>query len=235
MEDGGLSMRRLRGSNILGQGAKDTKRAVFVPSDLSGGPHIFIMSNEAMKLTGAELERFNVYADYAREFVEFDLQTVYGGLCVCDSPLEQRFLLAFLELNGSADVAYRPHGEHGYQFIIESDGDSFICVEPQKPITIDQHSFRADFLVSYTSRAPLTTHAQIVVEIDGHDFHERTKQQAFRDKRRDRLMASQGYIVMRFTGSEVFRNPNDAVEEVHRFIDQFQRQHLERLQEAKSR
>lgn len=46
----------------------------------------------------------------------------------------------------------------------------------------------------------------IAVECDGHDFHERTKQQAAHDKRRDRVMTAGGLRVLRFTGSEIFKD-----------------------------
>ena len=45
------------------------------------------------------------------------------------------------------------------------------------------------------------------VELDGHDFHERTKEQARRDKRRDRDLVVLGWRVLRFTGSEVYKDP----------------------------
>lgn len=55
--------------------------------------------------------------------------------------------------------------------------------------------------------------AQLVVELDGHEFHERTKEQAEKDKRRDRELVAEGYQVIRFTGSEVWRDPFKCAEE----------------------
>lgn len=49
----------------------------------------------------------------------------------------------------------------------------------------------------------------IAIELDGHDFHERTKEQATRDKRRDRALVAAGWSVLRFTGSEVIKSPSD--------------------------
>ena len=54
--------------------------------------------------------------------------------------------------------------------------------------------YRADFVVAY---AFFGAEIDIVVECDGHDFHERTKQQAARDKKRDRFMTAQGYRLRR--------------------------------------
>lgn len=48
--------------------------------------------------------------------------------------------------------------------------------------------------------------AGVVVECDGHDFHERTPQQAAHDKQRDRFMAARGWVVIRFTGGEIHKD-----------------------------
>jgi len=47
----------------------------------------------------------------------------------------------------------------------------------------------------------------VALEFDGHEFHERTKEQARRDKARDRGLQILGWRVLRFTGSEVWRDP----------------------------
>src|SRR5205807_7453561 len=60
-------------------------------------------------------------------------------------------------------------------------------------------------------------HFKFIVEIDGHDFHERTKEQAQRDKSRDRYLNQSGFTVFRFTGSEVFNDLAGKVDEVFAF------------------
>jgi len=54
-----------------------------------------------------------------------------------------------------------------------------------------------------------------VIECDGHDFHERTPEQASRDKRRDRFFQTKGIIVLRFTGSDIWRHPTKCAEEIY--------------------
>jgi hypothetical protein len=54
----------------------------------------------------------------------------------------------------------------------------------------------------------------VAVELDGHDFHERTKEQAEADKRRDRDLQAIGWRVVRFTGSQVLRDPVEVVDEI---------------------
>jgi very-short-patch-repair endonuclease len=72
--------------------------------------------------------------------------------------------------------------------------------------------YRADFLLEI--RPPAGDTKRLVVELDGHAFHERTKEQAAKDKARDRWMTGAGYTVMRFTGSEVWANPFAVASEV---------------------
>lgn len=54
----------------------------------------------------------------------------------------------------------------------------------------------------------------IAVECDGHDFHEKTKAQAQRDKARDRYLVSAGYRILRFTGAEIWNDPVGCADQV---------------------
>ena len=59
-------------------------------------------------------------------------------------------------------------------------------------------------------RADLVLDAQtglVLVECDGHDWHERTKQQAAYDRERDRHFLARGTVTARFTGSEIVHYP----------------------------
>lgn len=75
-------------------------------------------------------------------------------------------------------------------------------------------NYRADFLITFHHPQAATELFRVVVEVDGHAFHERTKQQAARDKRRDRHMTTRGYRVLRFSGSEVWKDPAGCAEQV---------------------
>jgi very-short-patch-repair endonuclease len=55
--------------------------------------------------------------------------------------------------------------------------------------------------------------ANIAIEIDGHEWHEKSKEQAKRDKERGRYLLRSGYPEVRFTGSEVYTQPVGAVKE----------------------
>ncbi len=51
------------------------------------------------------------------------------------------------------------------------------------------------------------------VELDGHPFHERTRDQVTRRNRRDRQLLDMGWRVLHFSGSELHPNPMFAVVE----------------------
>lgn len=72
-------------------------------------------------------------------------------------------------------------------------------LEPQKKFG----RYTVDFYLSYVTGTGL---AEFVIECDGHDYHERTKEQAVHDKKRDRYFTEKGYIVLRFTGSEIYKD-----------------------------
>jgi very-short-patch-repair endonuclease len=59
---------------------------------------------------------------------------------------------------------------------------------------------------------------RVIVECDGHEYHEKTREQARRDKARDRFLQAHGFHVLRFTGSELVQNPLNCADEVDRFI-----------------
>ncbi len=75
--------------------------------------------------------------------------------------------------------------------------------------------FILDFLIQYWFSNPTYKLAvQIAVELDGHDYHEKTKEQAKRDKEKDRVLQTHGYLVARFTGSEVYNDPMEVIEKI---------------------
>lgn len=75
--------------------------------------------------------------------------------------------------------------------------------------------YRADIVIQDASLPFNHTPPRImVVECDGHDFHERTKEQARRDKQRDRYFQGIGHKVLRFTGSEIWAGPDACAAEI---------------------
>jgi very-short-patch-repair endonuclease len=93
--------------------------------------------------------------------------------------------------------------------------DEFEQWEPRMTIEYQKKidKYIVDFLLTYDSSE--NGIVKIIVECDGHDFHERTKEQAAHDKKRDRYFNERGYIVLRYTGSEIVRDPFNLTDTIY--------------------
>lgn len=125
------------------------------------------------------------------------------------SPIEALFATGFLTfLAVHPDyMDYRGRMHSGVEDPVE-DYDFFLSRQARVL------NWPVDFLI-FAKRhdAPSDPCARLVIECDGHDFHERTKEQAARDRSRDRALQASGYTIMRFTGSELYRDPTKCVRE----------------------
>lgn len=127
----------------------------------------------------------------------------------CESPIEELLLAAL----------YADHRVYDFHVVFMSNSQPSDKHLRDEAVFIHQQAnigpYRVDFLFHDCSLPfDLREPRFMVVECDGHDFHERTKEQARRDKRRDRFFQSHGYKVLRFTGSEIFADPAAVAEEV---------------------
>lgn len=68
---------------------------------------------------------------------------------------------------------------------------------------------------------------RFVIEIDGHDYH-KTKEQRDYDYKRERYLMKNGYFVIRFTGTEVFLEPEKCLEDLYLISDQiYEKEHID--------
>jgi very-short-patch-repair endonuclease len=79
----------------------------------------------------------------------------------------------------------------------------------------ERSGYRLDFLIACKWDKAVRF---LAIECDGHDFHDRTKEQAARDKARDRKLLSEGVRVMRFTGYELYRDPQAVGLEIEKVL-----------------
>lgn len=160
-------------------------------------------------------------------------ESFYQSLASCESPIEQLFLAALLESGawdldaGRLDRAYYRGKWPLFRSLPETDwpdargvfasrsgspaGHGFVFGQAHVLISEKAHTPRVDFAICVRD-------AHLVIELDGHEFHERTKEQAKRDKSRDRLLTASGWRVLRFTGSEIWANASRCVEQVEEVI-----------------
>jgi very-short-patch-repair endonuclease len=85
-------------------------------------------------------------------------------------------------------------------------------IESQKDFKVNNKNYRVDFLITYKDDQNNTF--KLIVECDGHNYHERTKEQAKKDKSRDREFLSLGIPTIRFTGSEINDDSSECASEV---------------------
>lgn len=157
-------------------------------------------------------DRLEEVRDWAKRFVlknaterfENEVEEVDDG---CESPIEKMFAYALYARLYGFDERFI---EHAYN----------VKIGP----------YRVDVLLEWTGDAGggLPAVASLIVELDGHDFHEKTKEQAARDKKRDRYLQSLGYRVLRYSGSEIWRAPgeaaHEAVSQLSRMVNEKRRQ-----------
>lgn len=120
---------------------------------------------------------------------------------VCESPIEVALGLSIYMLDRVNPVPYQP-----LIFCTQDEMEHFAGSRMLVP-QFKEEGKRIDFLL----RDPPV---EIFIECDGHDFHERTKQQAARDRRRDREVQQTGRPILRFTGSEIYADPVGCAGEV---------------------
>ena len=83
--------------------------------------------------------------------------------------------------------------------------------------------YRADFVIRGMGYRPTLRvwppkiQATIAVECDGKEFHS-TPEQKEHDKEREKYFMNNGIKTIRFTGSEIYKNPRFCVDQIESFI-----------------
>lgn len=116
------------------------------------------------------------------------------------SPIEQLFLIALHTWRHHAHIEVAQPEFDAKANPIMGGG---LSISMQEKIG----KFRADFVLRnypYMRSEPVRT---IVVELDGHDFHDRDKHQRSYEKARDRFLLQQGFSTIHYTGSDVVADP----------------------------
>jgi hypothetical protein len=123
----------------------------------------------------------------------------------CESPIELLLMLALVRIQRMVDYMVSAH-EHRF------------LVYPQYPLKLEGKRMRIDIYLEFAIGDQCH---KVAVECDGHEFHERTKEQAQADKARDRLLQRHGIRALRFTGSEIWEDPDKCAFEILRVCGGF--------------
>lgn len=135
----------------------------------------------------------------------------------CESPIEEAFLHAMVRRAAVRRVtvlAVLKHvdGQDVAHPVTELFGFPVIHIRPQ----VKWGRYRFDFLLNALTADDDTS--PLVVECDGHDYHERTKEQAARDRSRDRQVQAAGALVFRFTGAEIHADADGCADQCIEYL-----------------
>lgn len=117
------------------------------------------------------------------------------------SPIEDMFWIACQALAEAAFVPCNPGPEMDKNW--EPVLGYGLFIQPQRQIG----TYHVDFLLTQNNIGPDSLLRPLVVELDGHDFHDKDKRQRSYEKARDRFLVKEGYRVIHFTGSDVVADP----------------------------
>lgn len=128
-----------------------------------------------------------------------------------ESPIEDLFWIACNVLCEASFIDLEPDPRWPYG----------VTINPQENIG----SYRVDFMLTRVL-SPKRFHgpkefAPVVIELDGHDFHDKDKRQRSYEKARDRYLVRQGYRILHFTGSDVVADPFKVAHEALSLLDIF--------------
>lgn len=119
--------------------------------------------------------------------------------------------------------------------------DYELDLRPQVEANTDGDTYRLDFSVLPENvdewREAEETYGvffpKIGVELDGHDFHEKTKQQVTYRNKRDRALQRAGWKVFHYSGSELWKEAQAAATEVFEYSGEQLHEFRRRLRKAK--
>ena len=119
-----------------------------------------------------------------------------------DSPIEELFLGAWLALTPHARTekpeTVRKQGFPCRRVLYDPEREAHLMTQVEQ--VVSGRAIRLDFAIIHKK-------TKVTVECDGHQWHERSQEQAASDKSRDRLLLAAGWNVLRFTGSEIHADP----------------------------
>lgn len=180
-------------------------------------------NNNADSIKAMRLALRSLLVEY-RYHAQVDIEAAFRK---CQSPIESILLSAMLMVFSRSMYTIKMETDTNWPYgMIHRAGNSpsSVMIKPQAAIlryTVDflliKRVIEVNFLPeAYRNGDPETrvimdrqladysrVTKHIVVECDGHDFHEKSKEQVAKDKKRDRDIQKEGYKIFRFSGSEI--------------------------------
>ena len=131
-----------------------------------------------------------------------DSDCLGGSILFTESPIERLFYVA-IQKNAR---------DYGY-----ISGDGSFDITPQREIEFLDKKYRVDFSISYFDGEKRLF--EIFVELNGHAYHNLSKEKVTADRKRERALQNRCDRVMIFTGSEIFEDADLCALEVVKVLD----------------
>jgi very-short-patch-repair endonuclease len=149
----------------------------------------------------AFIERASVFHGQAKaqEFAQEMQANCFD--CGMQSPIEHLFWVACNAIVDAQCADLNPDPEVDDSGGLVTPDGIFIFTQTQV------RQYRVDFSIGSKGFGPADVYTDVIVELDGHDFHDKDKRQRSYEKRRDRDLLREGYRVIHFTGSDVVKDP----------------------------
>lgn len=138
------------------------------------------------------------------EIISTKRDNLIYSITECESPIEQLLAITMENMNLLGIFEFNP--------LID-----IISIEKQCEIICSKNKYRVDFLIT-VYYPKLEKGKCFVIECDGYEFHQKTKEQVQKDYERDRLLQANNYEILRFSGSEIYKNPEKCVSCILRSI-----------------
>lgn len=118
----------------------------------------------------------------------------------CESPIEKIFFVALINVFISYDL--------------------ILYVDNQTLIESNEKKYYADFTIEHDELCNryLKKDFKLVIECDGYEFHQKTKEQVDNDNQREYDIKMSGWEIIRFSGRELYNNPIECAKKVIRYI-----------------
>lgn len=133
---------------------------------------------------------------------EFDL-SLKSSLIDCESPIEQLLSIELANIQLENINLYNPYID-------------VVAIEKQKELNVNGKKYRVDFLITVIYKNQ--EEKKYVIECDGYEFHQKTKQQVENDNKRQRNLQKEGYEIIRFSGTEIYHKPYQCAIEIKNII-----------------
>ena len=125
---------------------------------------------------------------------------------VIDSPIEM------LMINAIDDKANE---------LMEKDNNWEIHINPQWTFKVDGNNYKVDIglqIIYMTEKKYNSFSQSYFIECDGYDYHYRNKKQVTKDRKRERKLMKRCRNLIRFTGTEIYNDVENCVEELFDII-----------------